>query len=285
LPSEKESSWWPLAVFGIVISALALFTSKYDRSGEAIPPHDNAASKNPSTTAQASFVSNVIPAEPNENSSNRGEHPLWEKLAVLVAIGLLIANIFQVCAVKKGNDIAKNAYQSGQRAFIVYEDMTHTMNVITNPMGKDTIVFDIAAKWQNAGNTPAVRAISLIAASEQEEELTEQKFLGTIPEVLAKEPVSAIGPKIPFTSGPMHTDESFADSAGKTRYIWGWVVYSDIFPKTEAHVTEFCYRVTKIEKIDIVNYSFAKTTACTHHNCIDEFCDDYANLAALSPKN
>jgi hypothetical protein len=212
---------------------LALFTSKCNQSGEAIPPHDNAARKNPSTTAQASLVSNVIPAKPNENSSNRGKDgtPLWEKLAVLIAIGLLIANIFQVRAVKKGNDIAKNAYQSGQRAFIVYEDMTHTMDVITNPMGKDTIVFDIAAKWQNAGNTPAVRAISLIAASEQEEEITEREFLGSIPEVLVKQPVAAVGPKIPFTSGPMHADEAFADSVEKPRYIWGWVIYRDILSR------------------------------------------------------
>lgn len=280
----EKMSFWPLAIFGGIFAALVAL--QRNDASKTVHPENGADNEHTNSPAQSRLVPNSIPGLPDSDKANESKRrtPFWEKLAVLVAIGLLIVNIFQVRAVKKGNDIAKNAYQSGQRAFIVYEDMTHTMDVITNPMGKDTIVFSIAAKWQNAGNTPAVRAISVIAASEQEQEITEEEFLGSIPEVLVRVPVAAIGPKIPITSGPLHADESFADSVEKPRYIWGWVLYRDIFPETEPHVTEFCYSVTKIEKIDIMNYSFEKSRACTHHNCIDEFCDDYANLAALSPK-
>jgi hypothetical protein len=285
MSDNNVKSFCPLAIFAGIFAAL-IALQRNDAS-KTIHPENGADHECKNSPVQSNLIPNPIPGPPDSNKANESKRrtPLWEKLAVLVAIGLLIANIFQVRVVKKGNDIAKNAYQSGQRAFIVYEDMIHTMDVITNPMGKDKIVFSIAAKWQNAGNTPAVGAISVIAASEQEEEITEQEFLGSIPEVLAKQPVSAIGPKIPFTSEAIHAEESFADSVDKPRYIWGWVLYRDIFPKTKPHITEFCYRVTTIEKIDIINYSFAKSRACTHHNCIDDFCDDYANLAALSPNN
>jgi len=208
-----------------------------------------------------------------------------EILGLLVLVTYAGFTIAIWYTMKRANDIAKIAYQSGQRAYIVYEDMNHTMGVVTNPMGKDTIVFNIEARMQNAGNTPAVDALAVIGASEQEEEITEQEFLGAVPHTLVKQPVASIGPKIPFGCGPVHVADSFADSTERPRYIWGWVLYNDIFPKTKPHVTEFCVPVTRIEKDDIVNYSFTKSTVCTRHNCIDEFCDDYPNLAALAKRH
>lgn len=204
---------------------------------------------------------------------------LYAGLTLVVAI----TSIKSANAAKQATVIARDAYQTGQRAYIVHKEVTHTVNVVTNPSGKDTFVLEISAKWDNAGNTPAVEAISILAANEQEDEITEREFLGTEPEVLLREPVAAIGPKVPFCSRPARLPETFATDDPQTpRYVWGWVLYRDIFPATKVHVTEFCYRVTKIEKIDDINYAF-DSTVCSRHNCIDEFCEDYGNIAALSP--
>lgn len=263
-----------------------------DPGTNSVDPQGNPSTPPTETPRNPDLVPQAPPSvthNAERTYSNPDPTPLWKIIleAGAIAVGIIVAWIYygQLDQMIKSNRIAKDAYQSGQRAYIVYEDMIHTMDVVTNPRGKDTIVFSIATKWQNTGNTPAVGAISVVAANEQEEEITEQEFVGSVPEVIVRQPVSAIGPKIPFTSVFMHLPESFADSVEKPRYIWGWVLYRDIFPDTKPHVTEFCYRVTKIEKIDIINYSFEKIRPCTHHNCIDEFCDDYANLAALTPNN
>jgi len=68
------------------------------------------------------------------------------------------------------------------------------------------------------------------------------------------------------------------------------MVYRDIFPNSRIHVTEFCWKVIEIkwkmsEKGQREGKPHFTGSACSHHNCVDEFCGDYAVLTALSPKN
>jgi hypothetical protein len=108
LKSGKEPSLWPLALLGI-LSFAALFTSKRDQSGKSVPPPNNAARKDTGITAQSSLASNVIPAKPNQDTldGNKKRTPLWEKLAVITAIGLLIVNFFQMRATQNAVDKAE----------------------------------------------------------------------------------------------------------------------------------------------------------------------------------
>ncbi len=185
-----------------------------DPDTNSVDPQSNTGTEPEESPPNPNLVSQLSPSitpKTERTYTNPDPTPLWKIILEFgaVAVGIVVACIYarQLNQMIESNRIAKDAYQSGQRAFIVYEDMTHIMDVVTNPMGEDKIVFTIEAKWQNAGNTPAVRAVSVIAANEQDEEITEQEFIRAIPEVLTRQPVAAIGPKIPFTSGPLHADE------------------------------------------------------------------------------
>ena len=65
-------------------------------------------------------------------------------------------------------------------------------------------------------------------------------------------------------------------------FIWGWVAYNDIFDLP--HVTEFCEETFNVDldrkaqtvKLDLSN--------CNNHNCTDDYCTDFGDLAALIPK-
>jgi hypothetical protein len=291
LKSEKEPFLWPLALLGILVSVSALFTSKRNKPVEPVPPQNNVTHKDPNVAAKLSLTSNAIPANPNEDSSNgrKQRTPLWEKLAVLAALGLLAVTSFQLRANLRANKIATEAYRTGQRAFVIYDELEPVTTIFTNPRGKDSVSIEITARWKNAGVTPAVSAVTFFEAMEPAmatSDVSEQLFIngdsGIVPKVQA-----IIGPQAFASSVTFHSPEQFATEHPEVpRLFWGWITYRDIFANTKKHLTEFCWKVPKIEQIgDGGQYFFTDATVCDHHNCIDEFCSDYSSVIAASPYN
>src|SRR5271157_2164833 len=122
----------------------------------SVDPQNNASTPPEESPPDPNLVSQVPPPvtpKTERTYTNPDPTPLWKIILEFgaIAVGIIVAWIYygQLNQMIESNRIAKDAYQSGQRAFIVYEDMDHTMDVVTNPMGKDTIIFSIAAKWQN----------------------------------------------------------------------------------------------------------------------------------------
>ena len=76
-------------------------------------------------------------------------------------------------------------------------------------------------------------------------------------------------------------DELEAVTAGKKRmFFWGWATYHDIFPRTPARLSEFCFIVsgatwTKPDNSDSTADITIGTPSCPTHNCYDEECKDY----------
>jgi hypothetical protein len=151
-------------------------------------------------------------------------------------------------------------------------------------------MIDFISHWKNVGNMPAIGVVTAVGKIKQDEEITEEQFMmyGHVDRTAAK---SAIGPQSSIDSGTLRDDISFlTDDPGAPRWMWGWIVYRDTFPRTKTHVTEWCWKVIEITwKLDDNGRRTGKpditATTCAHHNCIDEFCEDYASIAALSPAN
>jgi len=300
LDNDKSPSLWPLALLGILL--FALWPSKRNQSGESISKHDNANRKNPSAPAQSPFISNVIPTQPNENSSNKSQKgtPLWEKLAVLTAIGLLIVNFFQMRATqdaveksRDANDLTRDGLYSVQRAFIINNPKPTVevaeYAVINGVRRKKPLkLIEFTHHWENVGNTPAIGIVTAVGKVMQKDEITEQEFITT--EVNKSTAKSALGPKAILDSGTLRDDESFfTDDPDIPRSMWGWIVYRDIFPESKSHVTEWCWRIDvrelkwKIKDAKREDIPHITGASCVLHNCVDEFCEDYANITALSP--
>jgi hypothetical protein len=180
-----------------------------------------------------------------------------------------------------------------QRAFITSTKPTIELaryDVIRGVRQQERLkMIEFTFHWENVGNTPAIGVVTAVGKVEQTDEISEQEFIAAqIDKTSAR---AAVGPKAAFDSGTLRDDETFiTDNPGVPRFLWGWIVYRDTFPHTKTHVTEWCWKITDItwklddngKRIDKPNLT---GSACIHHNCVDEFCEDYANITALSPAN
>jgi hypothetical protein len=277
------------------------------KTGEAVAPQSTAASEGGKPDSGKPASSDVPP--PPERKSERytckpDQTPGWKMVletgAVFIALGLLIANICQMRATREAveksseaNELNREGLYSVQRAFIVAgkpTTETPTYNVINGvPQKKPVKMIEFTSHWENVGNTPAIGVVTAVGKVVQADEITEQEFMGTaIDRASAK---SAIGPKAILDSGTLRDGETFlTDNPSVPRFMWGWMVYRDTFPKTKPHVTEWCWKITEIAwELDGNGKHTGKphltASTCGHHNCIDEFCEDYASITALSQPN
>jgi len=253
---------------------------------------------------QAAIPANIAPTPPNSSSPNRGKDgtPLWKQIlewgAFLIALGLLIVNICQMRATqdavdksREANDLSREALYSVQRAFITNAKPTTDVveyDVVNGLRRKKPLkLIEFTYHWENVGNTPAIGIVTAVGKVEQPDEITEQEFITTaVDRTTAK---SALGPKAILDSGTLRDDDSFlSDNTGVPRFTWGWIVYRDMFPKTKPHVTEWCWKITEVKwKLDERgkrgDLPRITASACTHHNCVDESCEDYAYITSFSP--
>lgn len=93
-----------------------------------------------------------------------------------------------------------------------------------------------------------------MASNKLQAEPTEPEFIGSDKNY----PIGEIGPKsqvgmgpviedsafimgkYPFTVASVGSKEFYAFAHSRRIFLWGWVGYRDVFPKTMPHVTEFC---------------------------------------------
>jgi hypothetical protein len=116
--------------------------------------------------------------------------------------------------------------------------------------------------------------------------------------------VEALGPKDQKTSMPISMPESYFGEKPiislkqqkglppeqhkiiklkQGFFIWGWVVYTDVFPGTKLHITEFCQKLRGLTFFQDGTLTFEWDT-CRHHNCVDDYCEDYQVSANMMPK-
>jgi hypothetical protein len=109
LDSGKDPSWWPLAVLGTLL--FALLPSKRDQSSESVHPQDSTGNKDADAKKYTTLGANVIPTPPNSGNADGSKHktPLWEKLAVIAAFGLLLVNICQMRSTEKAAKATKES--------------------------------------------------------------------------------------------------------------------------------------------------------------------------------
>ena len=273
-----------------------------------IPPRQQGKNKFPATAKPFPVgdppnivVNNPIPQTRVEKSTDKV--PVWKdrhfiiQCLILLAT-LVIARIYycQLLAMTRNNELSRDALYSVQRAFIIPAKPTTEIDEYDTVNGmrrqKPLKLLEFTYRWENVGNTPAVGLVTAVGKVVQTDELTEQEFITTLVDKFTAK--SALGPKATLDSGTLRDDETFlTDQPGVPRFMWGWIVYRDVFPNIKTHVTEWCW---KIDTSNGVRWKLDESgkrsgtpqitaTACTHHNCVDEFCEDYGNIRGLSPAN
>lgn len=156
-PTDKLHSLWPLAILGLLV---ALWPSKRNQSSESIHPKDSADNEDNKVKAKTVLAANAVPRIPDTNSTNGRKYrtPPWEKLAVLIALGLLIVNICQTRATKK----AAKATQSAAETAAKQLEMAERPWISANIRLASDLTFDadgghieVRTILTNSGHSPA----------------------------------------------------------------------------------------------------------------------------------
>lgn len=191
-------------------------------------------------------------------------------------------------AARKSAEIAERALIAGQRAFVSVTSFK-TVGLVDHKTGHVTH-WSFAPVWTNAGNTPTrnmTNHVSLILFDgEMPEDWDFPDMWG--PQTRQEERVPTpigISPKN-FIEGQVIKvpvkDIADVIAGKKWLYLWGWAAYSDVFPKTDRHITRFAVQIhiggdprAHDPKQISFDYLFIKK-----YNCSDEECDHQGRPAS-----
>ncbi len=182
-------------------------------------------------------------------------------------------------AMRKSNEITRNAVMSVQRAFVGMVGVEASKHTVLLSSGGSEVQWHISGNWFNSGNTPAPRALEYFSYRVLPEEPSGDIFRGN-----ATEPYTThIGPKEPRDTGWVGEPESAIPVAPNdvgNHYFWGWIVYYDVFE--QPHLTEFCWKLRGTEMTRDGSGARFMTKNCNQHNCTDRYCLDYKKMLSFS---
>jgi hypothetical protein len=237
-----------------------------------------------------------------KNDKEPAEKRIREWLQVTVNVILVIVGIVAICiyygqlnAMLDSNKISHESLVAVQRAFMAFHQLQGERRA-SGPTEK-THTWHFTAIYVNDGPTPAIDAINAIGCDSLPDEPTEQQF--TISNTSGY-PVATLAPKVPAMVGHIEKEEAvvFGSDLGEINhplpnhivhqgdfFCWGWIAYGDIFPETKTHVTEFCFKLVGLAS-DLKERTLTpRFSACIRHNCTDENCEDYKEIAKIRESN
>jgi hypothetical protein len=215
-----------------------------------------------------------------------------EKSAAWTAIFTFVLSVFTGMLYYVADRTDETA-RATQRAFITFAGTGGGPRLTDpkNPQG-DAVAQRIVLNWLNTGNTPARNAVSRVSAQAWRSELP-KGF--DFPDTGKSEKMTLVlGPKETIGIPIDITIQDLRDTwHGESRlYLWGWIVYNDIFPDSEHHLTQFCAEMqqltivksnaTRVSVDDIGKPNIPlqwSTRPCPEHNCYDKDCKDYETRA------
>jgi hypothetical protein len=200
-------------------------------------------------------------------------------------------------AAEESNQINRESLETVQRSYLVFDQINGGKIGTLIPIGTD--IWQFTPIWENVGNTPATPVIQDNFTQLLNDEPSEKQFIGTEPEY----PMFQIGPHthIGGIARTIHEPALFEAMVGvpngKKFISWGWMIYKDVLPKTEPHVTEFCVELKMLGfqvPIELDKSGVPKALpntpphfdwqGCKTHNCVDKQCKDYETIVQLLPK-
>jgi hypothetical protein len=215
-------------------------------------------------------------------------------VAALASVIYAVVAVFQLVALDESNRFNREALVSVQRAFITFLEGSGERG-----FDHEQPVWSFTIRVENSGTTPAINVVSFAGADDFASEPTGETFYGTSKTVARNGMV--IGPRVQKIIAIIDKPDEFVIGerfdprapvvarpfpGHKAPFLWAWVVYRDVFPGTEPHLTESCTRIvnTQVTRVSPPEQpSFrSNITNCDHHNCADRNCDDYDKVVALA---
>jgi hypothetical protein len=149
----------------------------------------------------------------------------------------------QIALARESADIARDSLVSTQRAYVRVANFPWLWRGDTDRPGK--FFYDITPIVENGGNTQTVDAKINVNSTLRDEVLPEDFDFPFVAEsgstlIGARQSVGASNAII------LDDDMLSVQSGEKFFYIWGNIIYRDVFPNTPEHVTEFCTEISRV---------------------------------------
>lgn len=265
----------------------------------------NASDGDASTHSSMTENDPSAPTEQNDATNHSKQAQWWHDKHFIVqllifATTVIIAFIYrgQLLQMTESNRINSEGLQSVQRAFVNFGGLQIGVKIVGLPDGKTWQGNEIAVGWTNSGNTPA-KSIAIRGFIQAWRTDLPEGF--AFPENKVNTP-AVIGPKANYSDNDTVSKTDLMDAwHGNTHiFLWGSLLYKDVFQGDPDRLSEFCVELTHItltpaatppapatgqpaapvaaEPDNLVGFQWQ---ACKEHNCYDEDCKDYSSKVKL----
>ena len=229
---------------------------------------------------------------------------------LIVAAIVALIYFFQLRTMLESNRISREALEAVQRAFVGFTGFQSERRVMWTPelrIGSEHKLINgqwvdvhtpeqvqpeghqpywfIYGTFANSGNTPANNVVFQVFTAKRDSEPSQEPFKMDVNrpvDTLAPKTNAAVSSNVPAFDAEVFLGKLDEQDLSKTFvnpnfFAWGWAIYSDSFPKTELHVTEFCGHLHGIRNAPSKGLELIFTN-CKSRNCADRQCPDYEQV-------
>jgi hypothetical protein len=175
----------------------------------------------------------------------------WHSPSVLVQIGLLVIGFFytlfarrQWLAIKRQTELIEESLVADKRAFVCADGLLFIFEPVE---GSGLYNFRLRPRYKNTGNTPTKNLRSHVECDIRNAMLPKGHVFTDQNTEVGAGIVPPLG-EVTGGSAPQNTpitsqDIVEAQAFRRFIYLWGWIKYYDVFPKTPEHTTRFCWLI------------------------------------------
>ncbi|SRR5260370_476586 len=181
---------------------------------------------------------------------------------------------------KATNDTAR----ATQRAFVNFAGLGAGVTM-SSPDRKVKTHQEVLLNWSNTGATPARNAVTNGNGDVWPSVLPQGFDFPDLP-TSSKQPISLGAKETNGIRAIIPINDFRTTWEGKSHlYLWGWIVYDDVFPGDPPRLTEFCTEMVQITipqnktATDFTDPTMPmgwNLSRCKEHNCYDTDCKDYS---------
>jgi hypothetical protein len=213
---------------------------------------------------------------------------LWTRIRLLFVVNILlvIASGAQACFAYRSNEltrasleetrISNNVSQAVQRAYLNLRSPDDNSDLERIPRTGPIQGIRLRILWENSGTTPARTAATTVTwdVYQTADEFQFEARQGRERRIMAIGPRGTGSIWTPII--PWGAIQSVMDRRHHL-YVWGWVLYTDIFAGSRRRLTEFCHEVafSRLPNTSPELINFNAIPCERQHNCYDEDCPDY----------
>jgi hypothetical protein len=208
----------------------------------------------------------------------------FQGVIALATLAYVTVALIQWSAMRKSNDISREALQSVQSALIYFREFS--VVPLIAPTGDLASVL-IMPNIENGGATPAKEVVSQVNCGVTDSGMPtdyvfRDQWCGDSPAPPQEQAALVIMPKQEVGTGPAITINPTTLKAivdhTKYFYLWGRITYRDVFKNTRKHVVQYCRTISYLSSMALTAKNGAQVSmiigSCPNrtYDCLDEGC-------------